>query len=257
MLDSIKMGMLRLNTNSAKPYGYLRITPKDGSLKSYFRIPLKVVFDLVGYNTYKECIQEANPEFKTWIQDIILTIPPEPSKNPNYCLDSGHEWFLGNLRALSLKYSSFPTELGEYVKESIRLYLKTKKQEGESEIPEEYETETETEVKVSKADTIVGERALEIYGQLQRSRFDPGRPGEAGEFYLQPFVRNKSDKPAKDIIEFVTETVADFILENPKVSKYSETEGSGLKVKLTSVFMECFYKEQIQFMQKKLEAACQ
>ena len=70
MLDSIKMGMLRLNTNSEKPYGYLRITPKDGTLKSYFRIPLKVVFDLVGYNTYKVCIQEANPEFKTWIQDI-------------------------------------------------------------------------------------------------------------------------------------------------------------------------------------------
>jgi len=128
MLDSIKMGMLRLNVkNTDKPYGYLRVTLKSGDIKSYFRIPVHAVFDLVGYNSYKEKIKEENPEFKTWIQNINLNIPPDSEKNKKYSLDSGHEWFLGNLRNLVLKYPNFPKGLANYIQESVQLYIQTKK----------------------------------------------------------------------------------------------------------------------------------
>ncbi len=250
MLDTIKMGMLRLDTKG-KPHGYVRIVQKNGEIKNYFRIPLHVAFDLIGYNTFKECQRQENPEFKTWVQDITITIPPDLEYFQHYSIETGHEWFLGNLRDLCIQYSNFPQSLSLYVQDSIKEYLQAKKKSTSNVmLPEDYSDEP---VPMNLAEEIAAERAMKIYAKLQRARFDPGRPGQEGEFNIEPFCRDKNEKTARNIIEKVTDAVADYILENPKVSKYSETEGAGLRIKLTSYFMECFYKEQIRFMQKKLE----
>ncbi|NUM34947.1 MAG: hypothetical protein HUU50_10415 [Candidatus Brocadiae bacterium] len=250
MLDTIKMGMLRLDTKS-KPHGYVRVIQKNGEIKNYFRIPLHVAFDLVGYNSFKECQRQENPEFKTWVQDITITIPPDLDYFQHYSVETGHEWFLGNLRDLVSQYSHFPQSLGIYIQDSIKEYLQAKKKSPNRVVlPEDYSDEP---VPMNLAEEIAAERAMKIYAKLQRSRFDPGRPNQEGEFIIDPFYRDKSEKTARNIIEKVTDAVADYILENPKVSKYSETEGAGLRIKLTSFFMECFYKEQVRFMQKKLE----
>ena len=254
MLDNIQMGMLRLDTKG-KPYGYVRIVQKNGEIKNYFRIPLHVVFDLVGYNSFKEYEKKENPEFKTWVQDITINIPPDLDYFEHYSVETGHEWFLGNLRDLVSRYPHFPQQLGLYIQDSVKEYLQAKKKSPSSIVlPDDYPDEP---IPMNLAEEIAAERSMTIYSRLQRSRFDPGRPGQEGEFIIEPFLRDKNEKTARNVIEKVTQAVADYILENPKVSKYSETEGAGLKIKLTSYFMECFYKEQIRFMQKKLEQAQQ
>lgn len=251
MLDTIKIGLLRLDTKK-NPHGYMRMIPKESSkqneISSFFRIPLHVVFDKEGYNSYKEYKAKENPEFKTWVQDITILVPPNP-ENCEYYKNAGYEWFLGNLQELAKNFSNFPQNLQSYVQQAITEYSKVKREMAfdTSGVEDDYDSP------MNKAEKVAARHSLKLFGILQRSRFDPGRPKRKGEFTLIPFTRYKGDKSAKEVIETVTTVVSDYVWQNPKVSKYSETEGAGLKFKLTSLFLECFYKEQIKFMRKKLE----
>ena len=251
MLDTIKVGLLRLDTRG-KPYGYMRIVSKEDEnapVQSYFQIPLHVVFDREGYNSYKELVDKKNPEFKTWVHDVTIKVPPHVDHAQIYP-NAGHEWFLGNLRDIAMQSSSFPPFLKEYLEESIQEYIRVKKEIGMGEeiVEDDYDPPP-----MDKAQTIAASRAIHVYGMLQRSRFDPGRPDRPGEFALPPFIRPKEEKNAKELIEEITDLVSNYVWKNPKVSKYSETEGAGLKIKLSVLFLECFYKEQIRFVKSRLK----
>ena len=249
MLDTIKMGMLRLDTKN-QAHGYLRVTYKDGRVKSYFKVPLHVVFDKIGYNSYKEYLHKKNPELKTWVKDTSIIIPPDMANIRFYAKHTAHEWFLGNLRDLTQKYPNFPSSLKTYIQDSITKYLKKKQKfTAQKAIFKDYEED----MPVNEAELFCAQKAVEIYTKLQRSRFDSGLANKSNNSFIEPFCRTKGDKSAKQIIEKVTNAVADYILANPKVSKFTETEGSGLKIKLTSMFMECVYKEHLNFMKRKLE----
>ena len=252
MLDTIKIGLLRLDTKSGKTHGYMRIVPKndsEGQVHSYFRIPLHVVFDKEGYNSYKEYRHQENPEYKTWVEDVVINVPPS-AENAIHYPNGAYEWLLGNLRDLTLHYPHFPRNLKNYIEESIRDYAIAKKQLSASEdsVEDDYDPPP-----MNRAQLLAAQRALTIYGMLQRSRFDPGRNSRRGEFLLPPFYRNKADKSAKELIEDLTQVVCDYVWKNPKVSKYSETEGFSLKIKLSLLFMACIFKEQILFMKSKLQ----
>jgi hypothetical protein len=256
MLDTIKVGLLRLDTRGL-PYGYMRIVPKDdpdGEIQNFLQVPIHVVFDKEGYNTYKEYLQKQNTEFKTWVHTITLKVPPILSlQNPEHCQhypNAGHEWFLGNVRNLAAEFSNFPSSIKSYVEEAIREYTKIKKELAS--MPHMVEEDDYEPPPMDQAQTMAASKAIQLYGMLQRSRFDPGLR-KPSEFAIPPFCRGKNDKTAKEVIEDVATIVADYVWKNPKVSKYSETEGAGLKIKLTILFLECFYKEHVRFMKTKLE----
>lgn len=251
MLDTMKIGLLRLDTRKEPP-GYIRVVSKsdpDGPVNNYFRIPLHVAFDLEGYNTYKEYLKKENTELKTWVHDMYITLPPPP-ENAELYPKAGHEIFIGQLRELIEQSPDFPESLKSYVNNAIKDYVKAKKQPVQ-----EYEEVDDEEPPMTAAEKVAAAKALTIYSVLQRSRFDPGRPNKSGEFAISPFVRGKRDKTARQVIEEVTEAVSHHVWRTPKVSKYSETEGVGLQIKLTKIFQECFYKEMIRFMRKKLNLA--
>ncbi len=249
MLDSIQIGMVRLKDKD-EAVGYMRRTKKNdphGQVWGYFRIPLYVVFDQEGYNSYKEYVKKENPEFKTWISDVVLKIPPS-EENGKLCVSCGNEMFLGMIRTLSQKSPRFPEKLKRDIDQCIQKYWHIKRN-----APPPPEEENDYQEYVSPEIKFAVENAMRIFGILQRSRFDAGRPNRKGEFRIPPFVRGKEDKTAKEVIKESTNLVFNYLLENPKLSKFSEADGRGLKIKLTSVFMECFYKEQIRFMAKKLQ----
>ena len=250
MLDTIKIGLLRLNTKEGSTYGYVRTSSPSnpGVVLSHLKIPLHVAFDMEGYNSYKEYINKENPEFKTWVHDITLKVPPKPA-NCGLYPNAGHEWFLGNLRDLGNRFSNFPVSLKELVEKSIQEYSKIQQETARMEIPED----DYSAPPMNPAEKIAAHNAISIYGKLQRSRFDPGRSNKRGEFVILPFYRLKGDHTAKRVIEKVTQAVSDYVWRNPRVSKYSQCEGIGLQTNLMTLFLECFYKEQIRFMRKKLE----
>ena len=250
MLDTIKIGLLRLDTKKEKA-GFVRVIPKsepDSQGISYLRIPLHVVFDLEGYNSYKEYLRQEDPEMKTWIGDILLTIPPTPENVINYP-NAGHEWFLANLRELVGKYPNFPEKLKGSVDNAVEEVLRAKK----SPPPPFYQEEDDYEPPpMNKAEQVAACHAVMIYSTLLRTRFDAAN---SKELLIPLFCRGKTDKTAKDVIEEVITAVSQYVWKNPKVSKYSETEGFGLKVKLSSLCLQAFYKEQIRFMQAKLSGS--
>lgn len=249
MLDTIKIGLLRLD-NKKEPPGYVRSINKndpDGPGICYFRIPLHVVFDLEGYNTYKEYLQQANMEQKTWVGDIVLNIPPTPENAVSYPTPA-HEWFFRTLRDMAKKYSQFPAAIKSMLDGCQEAYRKV-----QNEPPQPVEEEDYDPPPMTKAQQVAASHVFTIYNTLQRSRFDPGRPNRKGEFKIPPFCRDKSDKNAKDVIEEVTAAVSQYVWQSPTVSKYSETEGAGLKIKLSILFLQAFYQEQVAFMLAKLE----
>lgn len=252
MLDTITIGLLRLDSRN-ETRGFVRVVRKSnpqGPPASFFRVPLHVVFDLEGYNSYKEYVKKANPEFKTWIGDVVLDIPPTTDVF-NYP-KANHEWFLGKLYQFTQSYVCFPSALKKEVEEAVVEYREAQLRNVTPLIEEnEYDPPPMTE-----AEEIAANHAVRLYTILQRSRFDPGTQGQPDSHThrIHLFSRNKQDKTAKQVIEEVSALVAEDIWKNPTVSKYSETVGAGLKIKLTVLFLAAFYKEHIQFMKEKLEA---
>jgi hypothetical protein len=249
MLDTIKIGLLRLDDRKEVP-GYVRNINKndpDGPGICYFRIPLHVVFDLEGYNTYKELMKQKNLEQKTWVEDIALHVPPTPDRAISYPTPA-HEWFLQTLSLLTQKYGNFPATVKTMLASSLEAYHKAQREPVQPVEEDDYEPPPMT-----KAQEVAAGQAFTLYNVLQRSRFDPGRPNRQGEFRIPPFYRDKADQNAKDVIKAVTTAVSNYVWSSPTVSKYSETEGVGLKIKLTSLFLQAFYQEQVMFMQAKLD----
>jgi len=250
MLDTIMIGMVRLNSRD-KMIGYMRSAKSQPGIEvtSYFRIPIHAVFDNEGYNTYKEYLKKENPEFKTWVSDIVIQTPP-PLREARHYVRSGSEKFLEDLYELEQKSIRFPKKLKDLIHQSVEKYHDAKNNESSDSgvFEDEYEDH------VSKGQIVATQEAIKLYGMLQRSRFDGGRPGHKGEFRILPFVRVKGDKTARELVEHSTNRVCDFLLENPRVSKYSEAEGVGLKRKLGNLFLEILFREQVEFMRHRLKS---
>lgn len=250
MLDTIMIGMVRLNSRD-KMIGYMRSSKSQPGIEvtSYFRIPIHAVFDNEGYNTYKEYLKKQNPEFKTWVSNIVIQSPPS-LKEARYYVKAGNEQFLEDLYELEKKSIRFPKKLKDLIYGAVEAHEDAKKSTGRN--CDVFEDEYEEHV--NKHQIVAAEEAIKLYGMLQRSRFDGGRPGKKGEFRILPFVRVKGDKTARELLEHSTNLVCDFLLENPRVSKYSEAEGVGLKRKLGNLFLEILYKEQVEFMRHRLKS---
>ncbi|WP_372368243.1 hypothetical protein [Candidatus Uabimicrobium sp. HlEnr_7] len=250
MLDTIMIGMVRLNSRD-KMIGYMRSAKSQPGIEvtSYFRIPIHAVFDNEGYNTYKDYLKKENPEFKTWVSDIVIQSPP-PLREARYYAKAGNEAFLQDLYEMEKKSIRFPKKLKDAIYQSIEKYNRVKNDNDSD--SDEFENEYEDHI--GKEQIVASQEAIKLYGMLQRSRFDGGRPGQKGEFRILPFVRVKGDKTARELLQHSTNLVCDFLLENPRVSKYSEAEGVGLKRKLGNLFLEILYKEQIEFMRHRLKS---